>query len=118
MEQVTLPSTARVASTANPPLLGRRAEDLFRRSAYLALRNLTCVDSGGVLTLSGQVSSYYLKQVAQEIAARVEGVRVVINAIEVHARAAISPADPGWGAGPRPRPSPWLASDPASIREI
>jgi len=37
----------------------------------------------GVLHLRGAVSSYYLKQVAQELVVAVEGVRVVNNQIDV-----------------------------------
>ena len=37
----------------------------------------------GVAYLHGCLPSYYLKQLAQEIAAGVEGVRLVINKIEV-----------------------------------
>jgi osmotically-inducible protein OsmY len=59
------------------------AERALCSSPYLALRNVTCDDRDGVLTLRGSLPSYYLKQVAQAIASRVEGVRQVVNEIEV-----------------------------------
>jgi osmotically-inducible protein OsmY len=78
-----------VSPTLTPPI-GRTAEDRLRASGYLSLRDVSCVASNGVACLHGCLPSYYLKQVAQEIAAGVEGVRFVINKIEVSA-----PARPG-----------------------
>ncbi len=40
-----------------------------------------------VVYLHGRLPSYFLKQVAQEIAAGVEGVRLVINRIDVRRQA-------------------------------
>jgi len=68
------------------PLIGRQAEIRIRGSSYLALRDVTCVARGDILHLRGRLPSHYLKQVAQEIAAGVEGVRHVSNGIEVFAR--------------------------------
>jgi osmotically-inducible protein OsmY len=62
---------------------GRQAEGLLRQSGYLALRGVACDARDGVITLRGRLPSYYLKQVAQSIAARIEGVRRVVNEIEV-----------------------------------
>ena len=59
------------------------AERALRSSPYLALRNVACDYRGGVLTLRGCLPTYYLKQVAQAVVARVEGVRYVVNEIEV-----------------------------------
>jgi osmotically-inducible protein OsmY len=72
----------------------REAEERFRESSYLAVRTISCTVGDGVIHLHGSLPSYYLKQVAQELASSVEGVRQVINRIEVFA-----PADQG-----RPRP--------------
>ncbi len=58
-------------------------EARLRASSYLALRDILCLASDGVLYLHGSVNSHYLKQVAQEVASRVEGVRHVVNLIEV-----------------------------------
>jgi osmotically-inducible protein OsmY len=60
-------------------------EERLGASGYLALRRIRCdcECEGGVLCLRGCVPSQYLKQVAQTIAAAVEGVRRVDNRIEV-----------------------------------
>jgi osmotically-inducible protein OsmY len=92
-------------TTANPPeqhqaivghsravAIRRAAEHRLRCSGYLALRDVDCMASGDVLYLHGRLSSYFLKQIAQEIASNVEGVRRVINRIDVRRQS-------GHGAG-------------------
>jgi osmotically-inducible protein OsmY len=59
------------------------AERALRNSPYLALRNIACEHHDGVLTLRGCLPTYYLKQVAQAVVARLDGVRQVNNDIEV-----------------------------------
>jgi osmotically-inducible protein OsmY len=59
------------------------AADRLWRSGYLALRDVSCVAADGVVSLHGRLPSYYLKQVAQEIATAVDGTRQVVNRIEV-----------------------------------
>jgi osmotically-inducible protein OsmY len=71
------------------PGIDSLAEDRLRRSTYLALRDVACDAREGVLRLRGRLPSHYLKQVAQALAAEVEGVREVVNQIVV-----IAPTDP------------------------
>ena len=59
------------------------AEGRLRGNAYLALKNVTCEYRGGVLTLRGCLPTYYLKQMAQSVVARIDGVQRIINEIEV-----------------------------------
>ncbi len=68
------------------PMIGRQAEIRIRGSGYLALCDVTCIARGDILHLRGRLPSHYLKQIAQEIAAGVDGVRHVDNGIEVSAR--------------------------------
>ena len=68
------------------PMIGRQAEIRIRGSSYLALRDVICIARGDILHLRGRLPSHYLKQVAQELAAGVAGVRQVHNGIEVCAR--------------------------------
>jgi osmotically-inducible protein OsmY len=63
--------------------ISRTAEDRFRASGYLALRGVSCTARNGVAYLRGCLPSYYLKQLAQEIVAAVEGVHLVVNKIDV-----------------------------------
>jgi hypothetical protein len=56
----------------------------FQNSAYGALRSVSCQVSDGVITLSGSVPSYYLKQVAQWHAlSAVEHAAVIVNQLKV-----------------------------------
>jgi len=65
------------------PGLQELAEGCLRRNPYLALKNVACDCREGVLVLRGCLPSYYLKQVAQEVVARLEGVERIENQIEV-----------------------------------
>jgi hypothetical protein len=70
-------STARVASQAARAL---------KKSSHPALRNLSVEGAEGDLIISGKVSSYYLKQLAQETIMSVrEGLRLV-NKVDVVSR--------------------------------
>jgi osmotically-inducible protein OsmY len=68
-----------------PTTLGieESVECRLRGSPYLALRDIGCDYCDGVLTLRGCLPTYYLKQMAQEVGAGVEGVRAITNEIEV-----------------------------------
>ena len=59
------------------------AESRLRRSGYLALRDVSCDVQGGTARLRGHLPTYYLKQMAQATVTQVEGVRRVVNLIEV-----------------------------------
>jgi osmotically-inducible protein OsmY len=71
------------AASTRLPEIDRKAEERFRASSYLALRDISCLASHDVLYLYGRLRSHYLKQVAQELASGVEGARHVVNRIEV-----------------------------------
>jgi osmotically-inducible protein OsmY len=59
------------------------AELRLRSRPYPALQGVTCAVRDGVLVLRGRLPSYYLKQLAQEAVARLDGVRRIDNRIEV-----------------------------------
>lgn len=64
----------------------------LRESSYHAIRTVTCQFDRGVLTLRGQVSSYYHKQLAQVVAhRRLAGAAVIRNDLEV-----VEPTAGGW----------------------
>jgi osmotically-inducible protein OsmY len=71
---------AQPSTTVN---VAERAESELRRNAYVALKNISCEYRDGVLILNGCLPTYYLKQVAQEAIARVDGVQRVENRIAV-----------------------------------
>jgi osmotically-inducible protein OsmY len=72
------------AATSTPrTAIVREAEKRLRQSSYLALRDVCCLASDGVVVLHGRLPSFYLKQIAQEIVCSLDGVRQVVNRIEV-----------------------------------
>jgi hypothetical protein len=60
------------------------AERALRTGPYPAFKKLSCDYQGGVLVLRGCLPSYYLKQIAQEVVARlVQGMGRLDNQIQV-----------------------------------
>jgi osmotically-inducible protein OsmY len=53
------------------------------RSPFIAVRSIRCEVCGGMLTLRGRVSSFYLKQIALAAVRHLEQVREVRNEVEV-----------------------------------
>ncbi len=92
MSAVNRASAESAAPTqAREQALVELAERCLRWSPYVALRSVSCEWRDGVLVLRGCLPSYYLKQVAQEVVARLDGVTAVDNQIQVisfHARSA------------------------------
>jgi osmotically-inducible protein OsmY len=68
---------------AQPLGIVEGAEHRLRCNSYLALKNVSCEYREGILTLRGCLPSYYLKQMAQTAVAHLEGVRQIVNEIEV-----------------------------------
>jgi osmotically-inducible protein OsmY len=63
------------------------AEARLSASSHPALRNVFCKYDDGVLVLRGRLNSFFHTQLAQETVRRVEGVKRVVNQIEVVRRA-------------------------------
>ena len=70
-------------SAPGPQGIAEGAENRLRSNSYLALKNISCAFDEGVLTLRGCVPSYYLKQIAQETLAPLEGLAQIDNQIDV-----------------------------------
>jgi osmotically-inducible protein OsmY len=77
----------RATETRNPQ--ADLAERSLRSNSYLALKNISCDLLDGVLVLRGCLPTYYLKQIAQEVVAHLEGVKRIENQIQV-----VTPAFP------------------------
>ena len=59
------------------------AEGRLRSHPHLALKNICCVYQNGLLSLRGCLPTYYLKRLAQEAVADLEGVDRTDNQIQV-----------------------------------
>jgi hypothetical protein len=56
---------------------------LLQSSGYTPLRRLRCEVTNAVVIVHGILPSYYLKQMAQTIIQRLEGIQSVMNLVEV-----------------------------------
>jgi hypothetical protein len=74
-------STAKPTTHAASVVLQVQRE--LHESPYLSMRQITCDYREGVLTLRGSAPTYYVKQLVQTIALRIEGVDEVANRITV-----------------------------------
>lgn len=66
-----------------PQDVAKMAERRLSTDPHRALRSVSCDFRRGVLYLRGRLTSYYHKQLAQEAVARLDGVKRVVNEIEV-----------------------------------
>ena len=64
-------------------MLKQRLQESFEQLGYPQLQALQCSVEDGVLRMSGELDSFYLKQVAQSVAIRLVGSESVLNLIEV-----------------------------------
>jgi hypothetical protein len=71
------------ASDKRKPHILQAAEARLRGDPDLAMTNVSCTYRQGVLTLRGSLSSYYLKQLAQDAVGQVAGVEHIHNLIQV-----------------------------------
>lgn len=55
----------------------------FRGLGYLQLECIDCHVADGTAYLRGEISSFYLKQIAQSVALNIQGVHQVKNQIQV-----------------------------------
>ncbi len=69
--------------TSSDSVMTEAAESRLRQHSYLALKNISCECRHGQLTLRGCVPSYYLKQIAQTVIAKIDGIAGIRNEIEV-----------------------------------
>jgi osmotically-inducible protein OsmY len=74
MSSDNLPEAKKLAEMAKRRILHR---------PHLAMQRIWCECDQGRLFLRGQVPSFYFKQLAQEAVVGMEGVRQVVNEIEV-----------------------------------
>jgi osmotically-inducible protein OsmY len=73
-----------MSPTIETPLdVTNRVRNQLLDNPYRALRRVEWDYRDGVLTLTGRLPSYYLKQLAQVAVAGVAGVEQVVNQIEV-----------------------------------
>ncbi|SMP61605.1 BON domain-containing protein [Neorhodopirellula lusitana] len=60
-----------------------RVQEVLDAASYTELQQISCERRRGIVFLSGDVSSEFMKQLAQESIRDVEGVSHLVNAIQV-----------------------------------
>ena len=78
MNQLTI-----IDNPVNLGTIATAAMGCLQASPYHVLRRISCDCKDGVLTLKGNLSSFYEKQIAQETVSSIEGTIQVVNQIEV-----------------------------------
>ena len=63
--------------------LQERIENALTSNPYIPVKRVRCRTDHGQVTLSGRVSSYFQKQMAQEAVRRLDGVCGIENLLEV-----------------------------------
>lgn len=81
----TNPNEPKPATDALTPVLTLedRVRISFEQLGYPQLNAVRCNAEGDEMLLTGELHSFYLKQVAQSVAVKIPGVRSVRNEIEV-----------------------------------
>ena len=71
-------------SAENDRAVERQLDACLREYFFFAAQRVSWEFHEGVVVLRGQVNTFHEKQMAQELARRVEGVRVVVNRVVVN----------------------------------
>ena len=83
--QLFSPQEKELGRSKERQVIQAEAQSRLRHSGYHELHLVSCDFHEGVLALRGCVSSFYLKQVAQTLIRRLDGVGEVNNRLEVDA---------------------------------
>lgn len=67
----------------NDEILLDQVDTILSTSPYLARRKVLLETQSGRVTLRGEVDSFFQKQMAQEAIRRLDGVREIMNELEV-----------------------------------
>lgn len=75
--------TTLLISASDDTALGNRVRDRLDQSGHASMRSVACSVDHGCIRLTGRTRTYYLKQLAQEIARATPGATEVANDIRV-----------------------------------
>ena len=103
--------------------IAERAQAVLKCSPYLLLRRLVCECDQGVLTIRGEVPSYYLKQLALSLLVKLRttgAVQHVSDQVEVRPFRGrdLSRAQLGNQLGPKPLRPRWQPSTPQTLQGV
>ena len=72
-----------VEAETNGRLIEEEADKRLQQSLYPELRRVICNFRRGVMTLYGVVSSFHVRQIAQELVQTLEGIEIIDNQLVV-----------------------------------
>jgi len=72
-----------VATEATGRLIEEEADKRLQQSLYPELRRVLCNYRHGIMTLYGVVSSFHVRQIAQELVQGLEGIEIIDNQLVV-----------------------------------
>ncbi len=72
-----------VKTETNGRLIEEEADKRMQQSLYPELRRVLCNYRHGILTLYGVVSSFHVRQIAQELVQGLEGIEIIDNQLVV-----------------------------------
>ena len=76
-------SNATIIAFAKDVSIADRVRICLYEPGYPQLNQLTCESNGSTVVLKGELSSFYLAQLALSIATKVKGVQRVVNKVKV-----------------------------------
>ena len=77
------PRKCEVHVAEKPNGITRDAQQCIKNCKYFEVRLVECELCEGLLFLRGRVSSFYLKQLAQEVVRSLDGIECIVNHVEV-----------------------------------
>jgi osmotically-inducible protein OsmY len=72
-----------MASSALRSRIEKAVKNRLHESAYPSIKRIDCEFEDGILVLRGQLHSFFEKQVAQESIAGLDGIKEIVNRVEV-----------------------------------
>jgi osmotically-inducible protein OsmY len=86
MAAIPTPRVAPLTTESKPlPNILEAVHRQLKASSHNYLRCIQCAYDEGVLTLRGRVPSFYLKQSLQTVVSKIDGVRQIVNLVDVAA---------------------------------
>lgn len=85
-------------------LIEEEANKRIQQSLYPQLKKTVCTFRHGILTLYGVVSSFHVRQIAQELIQGIPGIEIIDNQLVVATKKSSPATGDGSGGGVRPLP--------------
>jgi hypothetical protein len=92
-----------VETEVNARLIEEEGNKRLQQSLYPELKKTVCTFRHGILTLYGVVSSFHVRQIAQELIQGISGIEIIDNQLVVATNK--NPPKPSEGSGGKSKPA-------------